>query len=54
MGVSMTSDKPGSAGVASALAGMAFELGWVQVTQPISMNDQGLAPYPTALMNNPN
>ena len=48
-----TGDRPGSAGVDTALAGMASEIDRVEVSQPNPMTDQGVAPCPPTLVNNP-
>jgi hypothetical protein len=53
MGLPQTGDRPGSAGVDSALAGMASEIDRVEVSQPNLIDDQGVAPCPLNLKTNP-
>jgi hypothetical protein len=53
MGLPAIGDSPDSAGVASTLAGMGSEIGWIQVSQPNSVADQRFAPRPPALVNKP-
>jgi hypothetical protein len=44
MALPQTGDRPGSAGVAPGLAGVVSTIGWVQVSQPNPMPDQGSVP----------
>jgi hypothetical protein len=53
IGLPQTGDRPGSAEVDSTLAGMASEIDRVEVSQPNLIADQGVAPCPLSLVNNP-
>lgn len=53
IGLPQTGDRPGNAGVDSTLAGMGSEIGWIRVSKPNSMADQGVALCPLPLVNNP-
>jgi len=52
LGLPQTGDRPGSAGVDTALAGMASEIDRVEVSQPTPMADQGVVSCPQILANN--
>jgi len=53
MGLPQNGERPGSAGIGSTSADMAFEIDRAEVSQRNLIADQGLASCPLNLMNKP-
>ena len=53
MGLPQNGERPGSAGIGSTPSDMASEIARVEVSQPNLIADQGVAPCPLNLVNNP-